>query len=295
MAAETKISWADSTVNFWIGCTKISPACDHCYAETLNANRLRRTTWGPHGERAYIAAGWKDARKFQRAAAANGGVDPELGRRRRVFVNSLSDFFDNHRSIIWRDAAWQLMLECPFVDFILLTKRPENILKMLPPRWGSGWPNVWIGTTVEDQRRADHRVPALLKVPAVVRFLSCEPLLGPVNLSDAAWSDDTVPLDATLDWIIAGGESGKDARPSHPDWFRALRDFSQRYLVAFHFKQWGEWAPADSPATSGDIILSHPADGFVRVGVTMRRLGVRKTGNTLDGHQHLAFPQKKGF
>lgn len=280
MGASTKISWADSTANLWIGCVEVSPACGDdegggCYAKEL-AERYGWTTWG--GPRVYCKAGWALARKLQRAANDNGGVDPELGRRRRIFVNSLSDFFDNHKTVIWRDAAWQLIRECPDVIFMLLTKRPENILKMLPPDWGEGWDNVWIGTTVEDQKRADHRVPLLLNVPAVVHFVSMEPLLGPVDLTSictghyfinalAGYKYHDAPEgehSATepcreIGWVITGGESGDRARPSHPAWFDQLRDDCAVTSTPFVFKQWGEWvAVRDLP--KGDLDqLYHPA------------------------------------
>lgn len=268
MAAKTGISWADSTANLWIGCVEVTPACDHCYAREL-AERYGWTTWG--GPRVYCKAGWALARKFQRAANRHvvqgglvGGVDPELGRRRRVFVNSLSDFFDNHKTVTWRDEAWQLFRECPDVIFMLLTKRPENIRKMLPADWGDGWDNVWIGTTVEDQKRAEHRVPHLLNIPAVMRFLSLEPLLGDVDLRSIRVRDPAggfLLLDALagyvrpfdrkepiggevvnrIGWVVAGGESGAKARISNPRWFCRLRDDCAQTSIPFHFKQWGEW------------------------------------------------------
>lgn len=281
MAAKTKISWADSTCNLWIGCVEVSPACGDeegggCYAKEL-AERHGWTTWG--GPRVHCKAGWALARKFQRAANDNGGVDPELGRRRRVFVNSLSDFFDNHKTVVWRDDAWQLIRDCPDVIFMLLTKRPENILKMLPPDWGDGWDNVWIGTTVENQRWANHRIPHLLSVPAVVHFLSMEPLLGEVDLTNIStmkfrgaerlnaltgvlegmFGDYCATRLPALKWVITGGESGNRARPTHPAWFDKLRDDCARFKTPFVFKQWGEWvAVRDIP--KGDLEgLYHPA------------------------------------
>ena len=284
MAAKTKISWADSTCNLWIGCVEISPACDHCYAREL-AERYGWTNWG--GPRIRCAQGWKDARKFQRAANDNGGVDPELGRRRRVFINSLSDFFDNHKTILWREEAWQLIRECPDVIFILLTKRPENIRKMLPADWGDGWDNVWIGTTIEDQERANHRLPHLLAVPAAVYWVSMEPLLGEVDLrrielKGTSWLLDALTGvvymrdDATLaelkvqhplalqplrkiGCVVTGGESGNHARLSHPAWFDRLRDDSFATSTPFFFKQWGEWISVrDLPEDVTDK-LYHPA------------------------------------
>ncbi len=162
MAQQTAISWCDSTSNFWIGCTKVSAACDHCYAEAEQDVRRHRVQWGPHGDRSYCKQGWADVKRWQRAAAGNGGVDPQLGRKRRIFVNSLSDFFDNHRSIKWRLDAWRLIRDCPDLIFILVTKRPQLIERMLPPFWNDIADRVWLLTTVENQEEADRRVPALL-------------------------------------------------------------------------------------------------------------------------------------
>lgn len=233
MAENTKIEWADATANFWIGCTKLSAACDHCYAEADWDHRKHRVQWGPHGDRSPVKAGPVVVRKMQRQAAA---FIAEHGRKPRIFVNSLSDFGDNHKSIMpeWREAVWQLARECPDVILMILTKRPQNLPRYLPADWGAGYPNVWIGTTVENEsehRRAD----ALRDIPAVLRFLSCEPLLGPIK-----------PDLTGIGWIICGGESGKFARPMHPDWARALRDQCAAADVPFFFKQWGEWAPGVS-------------------------------------------------
>jgi len=231
----TNIEWADSTANLWIGCTKITPGCDNCYAEADWDRRKHRVTWGPHGDRSFCAAGWDVILRMQRRAAANGGVDPALGRKRRIFVNSLSDFFDNHRSIVWRDEAFNLFEACPDVILILLTKRPENIIRMVPDHWliPGGWPaHVWLLTSAEDQERYDHRWPILRDIPGpTVKGLSCEPLLGPIVLRDML----------QLDWLIVGGESGP--RPMHPIWALSLRDQCTAADVPFFFKQWGAHLP----------------------------------------------------
>ncbi len=174
--AETSIEWADYSFNSWLGCTKVSAACDHCYAETLATARLG-VDWGPHAPRRRTAAStWKKPLAWDRKAQREK-------RRLRVFCASLADVFDNHQSILpeWRVDLWQLIRETPNLDWLLLTKRPQNIAKMLPADWGAGWPNAWLGTTVENQAEADRRIPHLLKVPATQHFLSCEPLLGPVD------------------------------------------------------------------------------------------------------------------
>ncbi|HEX7896012.1 MAG TPA: DUF5131 family protein [Terriglobales bacterium] len=187
MGANTKIEWADFTLNPWIGCTRVSAACDHCYAEAL-AHRYGWAEWGNHPRHRTSASTWKQPLKWNRDAAASGT-------RGRVFCASLADVFDNQAPEEWRDELWDLIEQCESLDWLLLTKRPQNILKMLPKRYiarrwtdrGSRltwpWPNVWLGTTVENQAEADRRIPHLLSVPAKVHFLSCEPLLGSLNLT----------------------------------------------------------------------------------------------------------------
>jgi len=268
MAEQTNIEWADSTANFWAGCTKVSPACDHCYAEGLMDTRMHRAKWGPHGVRAYIKQGWADIRKWQRQAAIFHVIH---GRRRRVFINSLSDFFDNHKSITWRAEAWDLMRECPDVIFMLLTKLPQNIKKMLPADWGDGWENVWIGCTAENQVEYDRRVPVLLTVPARLRFLSMEPLLGTVRFDDICIDGFTVnPLTGHWDndgpekmhgaigpkigWIIVGGESGKGARGIDVEAARSIRNECVKTNTPFMMKQMsGETRPL--PAIPADLMF----------------------------------------
>lgn len=206
MAALTKIAWADSTLNYWIGCTKISGACDGCYAEALMDHRRHRVNWGPHGDRSRTKT-WHDAYRWQRQAAA---FRAEHGRNRRVFVNSLSDTFDNHRSIEpeWREAIWQAARDCPDIDFLILTKRPQNFARYLPADWGAGYPNVWLGVTTEDQDEFDRRVPILIRTPARVRWLSIEPYIGGIH---PLWLEYLMP--GMIHWAIIGGESGPAARP----------------------------------------------------------------------------------
>lgn len=265
MAENSNIEWTDHTFNPWIGCQKVGPGCDHCYAEAWDARGLQgqATRWGPDAPRTRTgAANWNKPRAWNAAAA-------KAGKRARVFCASLADVFDNHESIKdqWRADLWELIAATPNLDWLLLTKRPANIAKMLPERynlcvpnvWGDGWPNVWLGCTVVNQAEADRDISKLLAVPARVRFLSIEPMLGPIDLT-AVKSRDAYAIDALagvltdfgvpfqdapgkLDWVICGGESGPNARPMHPDWARSLRDQCQTAGVAFHFKQWGEWLP----------------------------------------------------
>ena len=303
MAETTGIEWADATANFWIGCTKLSPACDHCYAERDWDHRKHRVQWGPHGDRSFVKAGEQVIRKMQRLSRA---FIAARGRKPRVFVNSLSDFADNHRSILpeWREKVWQMARECPDVTLMILTKRPQNLPDYLPDDWGAGYPNVWVGTTAENQTEADRRVSLLLTTSAAVRFLSCEPLLGPVDLEcipcngwvikslsggiyrpyGAAW--ERYPK---LDWVIVGGESGPKARPMHPDWARSLRDQCEAAGVPFLFKQWGEWS---SPGFKPDGFIGDEHYWPIETlrGPISYRIGKKRAGRLLDGRTHDGFP-----
>ena len=181
MGETTGISWTHHTANFWMGCQRVSPGCQKCYAETLVTTRMRLPVWGPPSttERHRTKSAWVDVPRWNRAAKRDGV-------RRRLFVSSLADVFEDHPAVApWRAEALDLLAQCDGLDVQLLTKRPENILDMVPRAWRSAWPqHVWVGTTVEDQRRAEERIPELLDVPAPVRFLSMEPLLEPVDLSE---------------------------------------------------------------------------------------------------------------
>lgn len=226
MAENSNIEWTHHTFNPWIGCTKISAACDHCYAEAWDKRGLHGfdPRWGPHAARTRTSAStWAKPLKWQKAAKVSG-------ERKRVFCASLADAFDNHKSIQpeWRNDLWALIRECPDLDWLMLTKRPQNIVRFLPTDWDGGYQNVWLGATVENQTAAN-RLEALTKAPAAVRFLSMEPLLGRVNLG--AFIDE-------IDWVITGGENGKDFRPVDPDWFRYLRDQCAEAAVPLLFKQW---------------------------------------------------------
>lgn len=223
MAENSKIEWTTSTFNPWVGCTKVSPACDFCYAEAW-AKRGGNVGWGPRADRRRTKT-WGNPIKWNKAAA--GATD-----RPRVFCASLADVFDNHKSILpeWRTELWSLIENTPNLDWLLLTKRPQNIARYIPASWlESGCPDhVWLGTTVENQEEYDRRIPHLKAIKARVRFLSMEPLLGDVDMGDMSG----------LHWIITGGESGPNYRPANPDWFRSLRDQSARAKVPFLFKQW---------------------------------------------------------
>lgn len=248
MAENSKIEWTDHTFNPWWGCVKVSPACAHCYAETFD-KRVGGSHWGPESPRRFFGtAHWSTPIKWNTLAAKEGI-------RKRVFCASMADVFEEPKDPRSDDAIlmraeraklFHIIKGTPNLDWLLLTKRPENIARMLPEDWGNGYPNVWLGTTVENQEYANKRIPELLKVPAVVRFLSCEPLLGPVDLD--CWPETGCPrgwLDEEpgIDWVICGGESGHGARPMHPEWVDSLQKQCEAAGTAFFFKQWGEWQP----------------------------------------------------
>jgi len=272
MADKTKIEWTEATWNAVTGCTEVSPGCDHCYAATI-ANRFAGQPSFPNGfgvtlrpERLAQPLSWK--------------------KPRRIFVNSMSDLFHQDIPDEYIARVFGTMALTPRHTYQVLTKRHARMRSLLNsdafhlmvlaetarqqdekhpmPSWNPGarrlnaWPlpNVWLGVSTENQKWADIRIPALLETPAAVRFISAEPLLGPIRLS-AAWID--MPADARpvtpwdllgiglpnrLDWVIVGGESGHGARPVHPDWVRSLRDQSVAANVPFFHKQWGEWGPA---------------------------------------------------
>lgn len=226
MGENTEISWCDHTFNPWLGCTKVSRACDFCYAEAYAKRIGKPELW--QGERRRTSqVYWRQPIKWNRDAAA-------AGVRRRVFCASLADVFDNQTNVHWRDELWTLISVTPRLDWLLLTKRPQNIRHMLPHGWDGGWPNVWLGTTTENQEEFDRRYPYLAALPARVHFISYEPALGPLSLERAY----PVP-----DWVICGGESGAHARPMDPNWARDVRDDCTAAGVAFHFKQWGGLRP----------------------------------------------------
>ena len=194
MGQDSKIQWTDHTFNPWIGCTKVSPACKFCYAEIF-AERYGMVRWGETGTRKKTAdSTWKKPLTWNRAAKKNNT-------RYKVFCASLADIFDDHASIQqeWRDQLWELIRNTPYLDWQLLTKRPENFKKFLPKNWGSGYLNVWLGVSAETQNYYNERVNVLSNTPAQTRFISMEPLLTPITLHEDY---------RNINWIIIGGESG---------------------------------------------------------------------------------------
>jgi protein gp37 len=304
MAEKTAIEWADATWNPWIGCTKVSPACDHCYAERDFDHRLHVVQWGAGQERKRTGAeNWEKPLKWNKRAFYEceicgwRGDTPEMGfpgsilenlascpscdaihlrdARRRVFCASLADVFDNEVPAEWREDLFRLIEQTPNLDWLLLTKRIGNVWNMLPVPFDFDrhYPNVWLGSTICNQTEADRDIPKLLDTPAAVRFVSIEPMLGPVSLAPCwlnkrcGYGDDHDRAmshcfgcgalggysarcawpSQSIDWVICGGESGPKARPMHPQWARDLRDQCAAAGVPFFMKQMTKRAdiPAD--------------------------------------------------
>jgi len=356
MAQRSEIEWTDATWNPVRGCTRVSEGCRNCYAEILAARFNKPDQWG-HGfaQTVITSAGAIDHRWTGKVSLIESQLDLPLRWKqpRNIFVNSTSDLF--HEALPEADLhrVFAIMALAPMHTFQVLTKRAERMRDYCSKDWtyesvycemgnlgerllgdphpyrlfypnGMPWPlpNVWLGVSVEDQERAEERIPLLLDTPAAVRFISAEPLLGPIDVTrlrggtlDAldghdfeAIGDirDAGVLSRTkhspgLDWVIVGGESGHDARPMHPEWARALRDQCAAAGVPFFFKQWGEWAVAPEHLNYSDAIgwavdigtpwrmadrIQHNSSGH-----TFARVGKTRSGRTLDGVEHNGFPK----
>ncbi len=274
MGKNSKIEWTHHTFNPWWGCTRVSAACKHCYAEAWS-KRVGQKVWGPKADRQFFGENhWAEPLKWNLEAHSKG-------QRARVFCASMADVFEFRDDLNpEREKLWALIEKTPKLDWLLLTKRPERILETAP--WQNYWPaNIWIGTTVEDQASAEERLPYLARVPATVRFISAEPLLGELNIQQ--W------LGRTIDWVITGGESGPHARPSSPSWFRRLLIQCMEVDVPFHFKQWGDWAPGQAiNLATARIKASEAQDGTV-----MFRLGKKAAGRLLDGETWDGLPRAR--
>lgn len=257
-AGGTMISWAHYTFNPWRGCVKISPSCRFCYAET-DTKRWGLDLWGKNAERAITKTTWRNPAKWNREAE-------QAGEMRRVFCASEADVFEDRPDLVdARNRTFDLVEATPWLIWMFCTKRPENIAK-LAARYSGGWPsNVWLGVTAETQRFANERIPHLIVHPVSVRFVSAGPTLGLVNMrripvpggsglfydvlgkrwgEPGAWSE---PMSRGVDWVITEGESGNKPgiRPSHPDWYRTMRDQCTATGVPYHHKQNGMWVAAD--------------------------------------------------
>lgn len=274
----TGISWADLTFNPWIGCQKVSPACDHCYAETLATSRLG-VEWGPGAPRRRTAPGnWAKPPRWDRYAA---GAGVQL----RVFCASLADVFDNAVDDQWRQDLAALIIQTPSLLWMLLTKRIGNARRFLESMFPDGVPpNVALGVTIANQEEADRDLPRALalKQGLGIRrlFLSMEPLLGAADISRYLLG---------VDLVIVGGESGRNARIMDVDWVRSLRDQCAEAGVPFHFKQWGEWIDdgqvrflpgGQGPGFDAYDHCQHDQEaGALRV-------GAHRAGHHIDGQPH---------
>jgi protein gp37 len=361
MAKRSNIEWTDSTWNPWIGCTKVSPACDNCYAEADFDIRRGRVKWGAGQPRSRTKTwgdpvrwnkkpfcecsecGWRGERT--NAVLANGLRCPDCGMRgslvvarRRVFCASLADVFDNEVDPAWRAELFHLIEETPNLDWLLLTKRIGNAAKMMNEARlslvGSSrlivpevLPNVWIGATICNQEEADRDIPKLLEVQAGIRFVSIEPILGPIDLTRISlklfaatanaltgkwkWENGPTKVETPpINWVIAGGESGRKARPAHPEWFRSLQQQCAAAEVPFLFKQWGEFAPGDQAACGvQDAYEESRTGGWVEPDGTFAMgeasspksaganhvfaVGKQRSGNALDGVTYKQFPSSR--
>ncbi len=322
-----KISWTDTTWNPLAGCTRASSGCDNCYAAAM-ALRLEAMAQAdiaagkdPGAKAKYIGVA---TRTGNGKAAFNGKInfdhraldEPYTWKKpRMVFVNSMSDLFHKDVPDAFLDRVFQVMIENSQHTFQVLTKRAERMAqyaKAYHPHLNSH-KHIWLGVSVENQDAADECIPHLLNVPAAVRFLSCEPLLSPLNLhyiegalSGKVWPDTTMGRGgiggqmitsepAGIHWMICGGESGAHARPMNPQWVRWLRDDCLMAGIAFHFKQWGEWAPVSSSdeafrmVSYGEVKQMHTFDD----GHIVYRFGKHKAGRILDGRTWDQFPSVK--
>jgi protein gp37 len=253
MAENSKISWTHHTFNPWRGCTKVSPGCAHCYAESLSKrNHAVHGIWGPNGTRVVATAAWKDLPKWNRAAMRDG-------ERRRVFCGSMCDWCEDHPiAEATRPRLWDTIRSTPYLDWLMLTKRADRLADCLPADWGEGWPHVWLGVSIENNDYA-WRADYLRAIPAVVRFVSYEPALGPLDSLDLAG----------VDWVIYGGESGAGFRPEDKQWARDMRDRCRAEGVAIFHKQSAAFKNETGVELDGETIHQFP---------TPRRAGEKRTG-----------------
>lgn len=305
MAENSKIEWTDATWNPVRGCTAVSPGCANCYAaevasrfsgEGLPYDGLAKREKGQPakwtGKIRLVASLLEQPLKWKKP--------------RRIFVNSMSDLFHPDVPQWYIHEVFEVIRKAHWHTFQVLTKRPERAaaIDWECSKYSQSYralPNLWLGASVENQDQADWRIPHLLKCPAVVRFLSCEPLLGPLDLLTIDEGEDMddderqgwgLPATfiggygTTIDWVIVGGESGPNARPMHPDWARSIRDQCQASGVPFFFKQWGEWGLA---GTRGEYCWNPGAS--VRNLITMDRVGKKRAGRLLDGREWNEFPE----
>lgn len=286
MSDKTGIEWTDATWNPIRGCSRVSEGCRNCYAEKV-ANRFKGPGQPYEG---LIARGGQWSGQI---TVAEHLMDWPLRKRKpmRIFVNSMSDLF--HENVPF-DMVHRIMMQMDFANhhtYQVLTKRPARMLEFFDwwgteakRRFAAEMPHIWLGVSVEDQATADERIPLLLQTPSAVRWISAEPLLGPIDFS-GRWVPYENPaihenMLERLDWVVVGGESGKNARPMQLNWARTLRDQCQSAGVPFFFKQWGEWLPDNqNPAISGPSGASQAI-----------RVGKKQAGRLLDGREWNEYP-----
>lgn len=299
--AKSKIEWTDYTWNPISGCTKVSQGCKNCYAERFAGRKLKPfDTMVPR----LLSAQGPRPREFRDIQ-----FHPESFKKltniksgSKVFVCSISDLFHEAVKDIWIDYIFtEFEKYNEFINyypgekqrsytFQVLTKRPQRALEYLMKKQTNPLSNVWIGVSVEDQETFDERYPILAKIPAAVRFLSIEPMLGPIDMMDAIYGDIEKQLESNdikpivrPDWIICGGESGPGSRPMASDWVRTIRDQALMMKIPFFFKQWGEFIPKDQ------IIDWDKSDLYAKMDFIKQ--GKKHTGNILDGVVYNQFPQ----
>lgn len=295
MGKDTKIEWADSTFNPWTGCTKIKhkkgSACDFCYAAAWAKRAGRPELWVDPPQRTSVS-NWRQPLKWNREAERQNKIQS-------VFCASLADVFDHRANKKWRAELFDLMKETPYLVWLLLTKRPHLMESMIDD--ARGLPsNAAIGTTVEDQERADLRIPQLTQAAArfnpLFTFVSFEPLMGMIDLSKHS-----------IGWAIVGGESGGNARPTHKDWVQYIWEQCDHRSIPFLFKQWGEWGPGECvlhPQTKTEQVATYDKGRWFYSSITKKqgegmhvddqpdvwRFGKNRTGRKLDGVEHNGFP-----
>jgi len=288
MSLNTSIEWTDHSLNLWWGCVKVSPGCKFCYADTLD-NRYNHDDrhWGPSSSRKLVRSWKKNLNDMRKSAIANN-------RRETVFVMSMGDIFEddqplsNNHDTNWktindvREEFFGMVDDYPELIFLLLTKRPGNMMEMVPSMWLiDAWPdNVWIGASIVNQaevkEKMEHISEFLMEIPV---FVSAEPLLDPIEFGETL---------SYVSWVIVGGESGQKARPMNPDWARNLRDECLAAGIPFHFKQWGENYPIEGTEVMAEAISGEP---IVVKKLTFEKRGKHNAGNVLDGKRHLGFPE----
>lgn len=316
---KTRIEWATDSWNPIVGCSKCSPACDHCYAEKM---AVRLAAMGQSRYKVVIdGKNWNGRLHFDHTT-----LDSVMHwkKPRRIFVTSMGDAFHESVPFHWIDQIFDMVRNCPLHTFIILTKRADRMLNYLASleidRFDVVYPNVWCGVTICNQQEANEKIPLLLQVPAAVRFVSIEPILGKIDLTTIKWVDTSykgrgqcvLHFDALhnnhpdspfnkqkLDWVICGGESGPGARPVQPDWVRSLRDQCKAHDVPFMFKQWGEFAPENAILDDGsplhDSFRRNAVKHICDNGEYVYRVGKHRTTRTLDGVIHDEYPNRINY